>query len=233
MDGRSGSFAVFSFTVVHSGDRGRKMIVSGTNHNSVDMIRRGQGNIPGRGGKNDSVRSGNEFFARMLEAPQGESEKAFGNVSAKEEFSKNQTSVSQLIRRTSQDEKQLSKEELLQLLADHREEILKKIKNGDTGVKIPIGSMYLTQEEWEKLLDSFDEAQEKIQEEVRAERGEALPEKRPDTTVNGDKVFAPEDTGHELKPLEELIGETNVKGKTAGDFDDGNLLTDEEDERQA
>lgn len=209
------------------------MIVSGTNHNSVDMIRRGQGNAPGRGGKNGSVPEGNDFFIRMIGTPPEESEKGFGSVSPKEEFSKNQASVSQLIRRTSQDEKQLSREELLQLLADHREEILKKIKNGDTGVKIPIGSMLLTQEEWEKLLDSFDEAQEKIQENVREESGEVLPEKRPDTTVNGDKVFAPEDTGHELKPLEELIGETNVKGKTAGDFDDQALLMEEEDRRQA
>lgn len=208
------------------------MIVPETNHNSVDMIRRGQGNIPGRGGKNGGVRRENEFFVRMLETPREEPEKGFGNVSAKEEFSKNQTTVSQLIRRTSQDEKQLSREELLQLLADHREEILKKIKNGDTGVKIPIGSMLLTQEEWEKLLDSFDEAQEKIQEEVREESGKTLPEKRPDTTVNGDKVFDPGETGHELKPLEELIGETNVNGKTVGDFDEQNLLMEEEDSRQ-
>ncbi len=208
------------------------MIIAGTNCNSADMIRRGQGGAPGGGGKNDSVRSGNEIFFRMLETPQGEPEKAFKNVSPEDEFSKNQASVSQLIRMISQDEKQLSREELLKLLADHREEILKKIKNGDTGVKIPIGSMYLTQEEWEKLLDSFDEAQEKIQEEVREESGEVLPEKRPDTTVNGDRIFEPEDTGHDLKPLEELIGETNVKEKTADEFEEQDLLMDEEDERQ-
>lgn len=137
-----------------------------------------------------------------------------------------------MIQNATQDGKQLGREEMLKLLAEHREEMLKKIKNGDTGVKIPIGSMLLTQEEWEKLLDSFDEAQEQIQERIREENGEALPEKRPDTTVNGDKVLAPEDTGHDLKPLEELIGETNVKGKAADDLEEQKLPMDEEDERQ-
>lgn len=221
------------------------MIIPGTNYNSAGRIAGEQGSVPGRGGKSGDVCGGSVFFDRIFEAFGGEEKERTGNVSmresggkgsgnvlAQEEFSKNQAGVSRLIRRTSQDGKQLSREELLKLLAEHREEILKKIKNGDTGVKIPIGSMLLTQEEWEKLLDSFDEAQEKIREEVREESGEALPEKRPDTTVNGDKIFAPEETGHDLKPLEELLGETNAEGKTADDFDERNLQTDEEDERQ-
>ena len=220
-----------------------KMISPERNNMDVNRIWRGQGNVPG-GGRNSSARRENNFLTRMLEAsggaPEGKTEnvsgresgeKSVGDVSPKEEFDKNQASAAQLIRGASEDGKKPGRDELLKLLADHREEILKKIKNSDTGVKIPIGSMLLTQEEWEKLLDSFDEAQEQIQEEIRAENGETLPEKK-DTTVNGDKVFAPEDTGHDLKSLEELIGETNGKGKTANDPDEQNLLTDEE-ERQA
>ena len=76
--------------------------------------------------------------------------------------------------------------------------------------------MCLTEGEWEKLLDSFDKAQEKIQESIRKENGEDMPEKRPDTTINGDKVLAPEDTGHEAKSLEELVSEVGMQGKAEG-----------------
>lgn len=86
-----------------------------------------------------------------------------------------------VIEETAKGEKKLSREELLQVISEHREEVLKKLKNGDTGVKIPIGSMSLTEEEWEKLLKSFDDAQEKIQETIQEDIGKDLPEKRPDT----------------------------------------------------
>lgn len=133
------------------------MILSDYNH--VKIIGREQGNVPGGSRKNGGVRRENEFLFRIPETPLEETGKGAGNVSAEEEFYKNQA-AGQLIRSTSQDGKQLNREELQKLLAEHREEILKKLKNGDTGAKIPIGSMELTQEEWEKLLDSYDEAQE-------------------------------------------------------------------------
>lgn len=125
-------------------------------------------------------------------------------------------SAEEVIEEESKDDKLTSHEALMRVLAERREEILRKLKNGDTQTKIPIGSMSLTEEEWEKLLDSFDKAQEKIQESIREENGEDLPEKRPDTTVNGDKVFAAEDTGHEVKSLEELASEAGLDGKVEG-----------------
>lgn len=97
-----------------------------------------------------------------------------------------------IISQAAQDGRKRTKEELFQVLSEYREEILEKLKSGNTGVKIPIGSMCLTEEEWEKLLDSFDKAQEEIREEVRAESGEKVPEKRPDTTINGNTVPEPE-----------------------------------------
>lgn len=213
------------------------MIISGTNYNSAGIER--------RQGSRERVRGGDDFLSQMLGTSGGgprertgnasgreAGKNNAGNVSAAEEYSKNQT-AGQLIRSASEDGKKRNREDMLKLLAEHREEILKKIKNGDTGVKIPIGSMLLTQEEWEKLLDSFDEAQEQMQEKIREENGEAPPEKRSDTTVNGDKLFAAEDTGHDLKPLEELLGESHVKGKTAGDPDAGDLQADEEDREKA
>lgn len=43
-------------------------------------------------------------------------------------------------------------------------------KNRGNGVEIPIGSMCMTQEEWEKMLGKFDEAQQEIKEELAKEK---------------------------------------------------------------
>lgn len=163
--------------------------------------------MAGQSGEKSGVHRAAGFLDTLLETLGKVAERGGEKDLEQGEAVRNQHSTGQLIEEVSQSEKPLNREELLQVLAEHREEILKKIKNGDTGVKIPIGSLYLTEEEWEKLLDSFDEAQEEIKENVREESGEELPERRPDTTVNGNKVLAPEDTGHELKPLEELAAE--------------------------
>lgn len=152
------------------------------------------------------------------------SRKESGRVSGEEDFlasmkkavdraQEKPQSADEVIEEDSKDDKLTSHEALMRVISEHRKEILKKLENGDTQTKIPIGSMSLTEEEWEKLLDSFDKAQEKIQESIRKENGEELPEKRPDTTVNGDKVLAPEDTGHEVKSLEELASEVGLEGK--------------------
>lgn len=152
------------------------------------------------------------------------SRKEGGRVSGEEDFlasmkkavdraQEKPQSADDVIEEDSKDDKLTSHEALMRVISEHRKEILKKLENGDTQTKIPIGSMSLTEEEWEKLLDSFDKAQEKIQESIRKENGEDLPEKRPDTTVNGDKVLVPEDTGHEAKSLEELVSEVGLEGK--------------------
>lgn len=132
---------------------------------------------------------------------------------AAEKVQEKPRSADEVIEEESKDDELTSHETMMRVISEHRKEILKKLENGDTQTKIPIGSMSLTEEEWEKLLDSFDKAQEKIQESIREENGENLPEKRPDTTVNGDKVLAPEDTGHEAKSLEELFSEVGLDGK--------------------
>lgn len=209
------------------------MIVKESYLTYAEAIKNRQGNMPDGGKKRDAVCGGNDFFRQMVEASEREASGRSGEVSAQEEFSARQSSTGQLIREASQDGKQLNREELMQLLAEHREEILKKIKNGDTGVKIPIGSMWLTEEEWEKLLDSFDEAQDEIEENIREKNGEELPKKRPDTTVNGDKVLAPEDTGHDLKPLEELAAEVECKGQKEDEDEMQNIESEERMERMA
>ena len=131
----------------------------------------------------NGVSGGRGFLDHILKAAEKVDEQEAGSVSG------NRGDAAKAIEGASKEEKKTGWEALMQVISGQKEEILKKIKSGDTGTKIPIGSMSLTEEEWEKLLKGFDDAQEKIREAVRADGGEELPEKRPDTTVNGDKVL--------------------------------------------
>lgn len=54
-------------------------------------------------------------------------------------------------------------------LQEHMEEMLDKIKHGTIQPKIQIGAQEYTQEEWKKLLEKFDEAEEDLAEQVKAE----------------------------------------------------------------
>ena len=54
-------------------------------------------------------------------------------------------------------------------LQEHMEEMLDKIKHGTIQPKIQIGAQEYTQEEWKKLLEKFDEAEEDLIEQVEAE----------------------------------------------------------------
>ena len=54
-------------------------------------------------------------------------------------------------------------------LQEHMEEMLDKIKHGTIQPKIQIGAQEYTQEEWKKLLEKFDEAEEELIEQVEAE----------------------------------------------------------------
>lgn len=201
--------------------------------NTENSLNYRRGNVGKPGGaqgterRNSRSAQDGEFpdsFSRVIDRAIGEDRRADVEDSrparedlqtAAEKLSGNHRELGKVIEETAKGEKKLSREELLQVISEHREEVLKKLKNGDTGVKIPIGSMSLTEEEWEKLLKSFDDAQEKIQETIREDIGKDLPEKRPDTTVNGDKLFDEEDTGHDVKSLEELVAEVGIQGEIA------------------
>ena len=56
-----------------------------------------------------------------------------------------------------------------QQLQEHMAEMLDKIKHGTIQPKIKIGAQEYTQEEWKKLLEKFDEAEEELIEQVEAE----------------------------------------------------------------
>ena len=54
-------------------------------------------------------------------------------------------------------------------LKEHMEEMIDKIKHNTIQPKIKIGAQEFTQEEWKKLLEKFDEAEEELIEQVEAE----------------------------------------------------------------
>ena len=54
-------------------------------------------------------------------------------------------------------------------IQEHMAEMLDKIKHGTIQPKIQIGAQEYTQEEWKKLLEKFDEAEEELIEQVEAE----------------------------------------------------------------
>lgn len=56
-----------------------------------------------------------------------------------------------------------------QQLQEHMAEMLDKIKHGTIQPKIQIGAQEYTQEEWKKLLEKFDEAEEELIEQVEEE----------------------------------------------------------------
>lgn len=60
------------------------------------------------------------------------------------------------------------------IIDQHIDEMSDKIKRGDIQQKFAIGSQEFTLEEWDKLLNQFDEAEKAIIEEVEAQAQEAL-----------------------------------------------------------
>ena len=58
--------------------------------------------------------------------------------------------------------------ECMAFLREKSEEILEKLRNGETEISYPIGGESYTEKEWDKLLKKFDD----IQEDVRRKMGE-------------------------------------------------------------
>ena len=56
-----------------------------------------------------------------------------------------------------------------QQLKEHMAQMLDKIKHGTIQPKIQIGAQEYTQDEWKKLLERFDEAEEELIDQVREE----------------------------------------------------------------
>ena len=71
--------------------------------------------------------------------------------------------------------------ECMDFLRKKSEEILEKLRNGETEVSYPIGCEFYTEKEWDKLLQKFDDIQEDVRrkmEERFQKREEKEEEKR-------------------------------------------------------
>ena len=61
-------------------------------------------------------------------------------------------------------------DEMMQFIRGRKQEILEKVKKGETEVKIRIGAQEYTQKEWNKLIESFDESEDDIRKKLREAR---------------------------------------------------------------
>ena len=72
----------------------------------------------------------------------------------------------------------LDSEKLLQMFQQLMDEMYERIQSGNTGApSIQIGGASYTEDEWDKMLDNFDDIEEKIIEEMKKEHEERYAEK--------------------------------------------------------
>lgn len=71
--------------------------------------------------------------------------------------------------------------ECMEFLREKSEEILEKLRNGETEVSYQIGAESYTEKEWDMLLKKFDDIQEEVRQKMEEriqKRGEKEEEKR-------------------------------------------------------
>lgn len=83
----------------------------------------------------------------------------------------------------SNDENNLDEMDLRKFILEKKNEILEKLKNGDTEVSIPTGAQSFTEEEWDKLLSKVDDITEEMREAMREEYRERLEKAIEETSV--------------------------------------------------
>lgn len=81
----------------------------------------------------------------------------------------------------SRDEKDKTAE-CMEFLRGKSEEILEKLRTGETEVSYPIGAEFYTEKEWDKLLKKFDDIQEDVRQKME-ERFRKLEEKEEEKRV--------------------------------------------------
>lgn len=73
--------------------------------------------------------------------------------------------------------------ECMEFLRKKSEEILEKLRNGETEAEYPIGGESYTEREWDKLLEKFDDIQEDVRRKME-ERIRKIEEKEIDKTIS-------------------------------------------------
>lgn len=76
------------------------------------------------------------------------------------------------------------------ILREKMEEILEKIKSGDTEPTYRIGAQTFTEKEWEEFLERFDSVEDAIKEMMRERFEKEEEEREEDGTIADDKLFA-------------------------------------------
>lgn len=57
--------------------------------------------------------------------------------------------------------------EFMQLIQDRKNEILEKVKKGETEPVIQIGAQAYTEKQWKRMLESFDDSEKDIKDLIR------------------------------------------------------------------
>lgn len=76
----------------------------------------------------------------------------------------------------------LSKAEMRHIIDNRMDYLAEKIKNGDTEISYQIGASSFTEREWNKIIEKYDDIQEKLkemkaQEREKREKNEMIKEK--------------------------------------------------------
>lgn len=78
--------------------------------------------------------------------------------------------------------KSVTRADFRDIINNHIDEMEEKIKRGDVQQKFTIGSQEMTLEEWDELLERFDEAEKAIIQEAEAQAAENIQEDNNDIT---------------------------------------------------
>ena len=97
-----------------------------------------------------------------------------------------------------------------QFLLEKMEEMRANIKNGTIQPKIQIGAEAYTQEEWEKLLEKIDAAEDALQEQIEAEIA-AVKEKAGEEEENSDTRIITRPDGARILLIATPFGEMSVE----------------------
>ncbi len=111
---------------------------------------------PKPGGKTSGNGFGKEFMAA---AGQSGEEDSKDKANGKEAVPQNQL---------------MSTEEIMKMISNRKNEILEKVKKGETEPVIQIGAQAYTEKQWKRMLESFDDTEKDIKDRIR----EALEEMR-------------------------------------------------------
>ena len=121
-----------------------------------------------------------------------------------------------------------------QFLLEKMEEMRARIKNGDIQPKIQIGAEAYTQEEWKKLLEKVDAAEDAIREQIEEEIAAAKEAAGKDEADSDTRIITRAD-GAKILMIKTSFGEMSVELSGPDDsltFDDISKICGEPEETQ-